>query len=175
METPRTFEVVCWLFTFSMVVALLLRNKKVQRRLYNLFHVTSEEEPKRASSEQEFIKFLSDGQLRTAPYIDACDWYVKFIDLKYRAHWRAIQSAVIGAKLGATPDASDVAKVDKILANIAKDLSKKEEYALSDLEDVLINQGLIHDHYSDGRAALHQLMFTLLGWLSRCQKPFLFL
>jgi hypothetical protein len=72
------------------------------------------------------------------------------------------------------PDADDIAKVDKVLATIAKDLSEKEGYALSDINE-LINQNLIVDDDTDDRAALHQLTFSFLGWLSRCQKPFLFL
>jgi hypothetical protein len=137
--------------------------------------IASEEEQKRPSEERELIKFLSDGQIRTASYLDACDWYVQFIDSKYRAHWRAIRSFVEDVKKDTlTPDADDIPKVDKVLAAIAKDLSKKEGYALSDIED-LINQKLIIDYYADEREASHQLMFILLGWLSRCQKPFLFL
>lgn len=111
----------------------------------------------------------------TAPYQDASDWYVKFIDSKYRAYWQALQSTVAGVNQGASaPDAGDVAKIDKVLATIAKDLSKKEGYALSDINDLII-QKLINNIDEDERAASHQLMFTLLGWQSRCQKPFLFL
>lgn len=136
--------------------------------------MVSEEEPKRPSEEREFIKFLSEEPLRTGSYLDACDWYARFIDLKYSAHWRAIRSAVPNIQGALAPDAGDTAKVDKVLAAIAKDLSEKEGYALSDIQE-LINQNLIIDDDTDEREALYQLMFILLGWLSKCQKPFLFL
>lgn len=132
----------------------------------------SEGEQKRASYGREVIEFLSNGQSRTASYLDACDWYVKFIDSKYKAHWRAIRSVVAGVKEDTlAPDADDTAKVDKVLATIAKGLSEKQDFALSDPVDYLINHNLIIDNDEDERASLHQLMFTLLGWLSRWQKP----
>jgi hypothetical protein len=130
--------------------------------------VAPDEEQKRASHGREFIEFLSNGQSRTTAYLDACDWYVKFIDSKYRTHWRAIQSVVAGVRPDAlAPDAHDIAKVDKVLATIAKGLSEKKDFALSDPVDDLINNNLIVDDDTDERASLHQLMFTFLGWLSR--------
>jgi len=71
------------------------------------------------------------------------------------------------------PNEDDIAKVDKVLATIAIALSEKQNFALATPVDDLINHEMIIDDDTDERAALHQLMFTFLGWLSRHCKTFI--
>jgi hypothetical protein len=122
----------------------------------------------RRSDGRKLIEFLSHEQERTVSFLDACDWYVKFIDSKCTAHWRAIQP-VVAVKHDVYEDA--IAKVDVVLRNIAIALSKKQNLALANIVDDLINDNLITDDDTDERAASHQLIFTFLGWLSRFNKP----
>jgi hypothetical protein len=122
----------------------------------------------RASDGRKLIEFLSRGQERTVSFLDACDWYVQFIDSKCKAHWRAIQP-VVAVKHDVYEDA--IAKVDFVLATIAIALSEKQNLALATIVDDLINDNLITDDDTDERAASHQLIFTFLGWLSRFYKP----
>jgi hypothetical protein len=73
---------------------------------------------------------------------------------------------VVGVKEGTTaPDDEDLDKVDHVLMTIARELSKKREFALVDIVDELIGYGLIRDDTADRVPSL-QLMFTFLGWLS---------
>jgi hypothetical protein len=122
----------------------------------------------RVSDGRKLIEFLSRGQARTVSFLDACDWYVKFIDSKCTAHWRAIQP-VVAVKHDVYEDA--IAKVDTVLATIAISLSEKHNLALASIVDDLVNNNLITDDDMDERAASHQLIFTFLGWLSRFYKP----
>jgi hypothetical protein len=122
----------------------------------------------RASDGRKLIEFMSRGQERTVSFLDACDWYVKFIDSKCTAHWRAIQP-VVAVKHNVYKDA--IAKVDIVLATIAIALSEKQNLALATILDDLINDNLITDDDMDERAASYQLIFTFLGWLSRFYKP----
>lgn len=131
--------------------------------------VTPEGERKRVS---ELIEFLSEGQPGTDSFLVACNWYVDFIDSKIRAHWSVIRRVVAGVEADASsPNADDIAKVDKVLAFIARDFSQKKDFALVEIVNDLINEELIVDNPTDERVGLHQLMFTFVGWLSRCQTP----
>jgi hypothetical protein len=109
---------------------------------------------------------LGANQPGTDTFNAACDWYVTFLDCKCKALWHLIQPVVVGVNEGTpAPDDEDLGKVDHVLMTIARALSRKKEFAIVDIVDDLINDGLIRDN-TDDRVPLIQLMFIFLGWLS---------
>jgi hypothetical protein len=132
----------------------------------NSSQVVPEQAQPRISDGRELILFLGENQPRTVSFKNACDWYVTFLDCKCKTFWHLIQPVVVGVKERTpAPDAEDLDKVDHVLMTIARVLSKKKEFALVDIVDDLMNDGLIRDT-TDDRVPSLQLLFTFMGWLS---------
>lgn len=134
--------------------------------------------------QREFIAYLIEDQNLTPSLITACEWFSRFIDIKYAASWsdliiptvilqkgekeRFPRQVSTSAHIPATtkaPTPENFAIVDHVLTAIEQCLQKKRDFALTDAEDELEDHKLVLE-CDDMRAGLHQLTFASIGWLS---------
>jgi hypothetical protein len=101
----------------------------------------------------------------------ACNWYITFLELKIQETWKTLfQPILLNIDTTADePNDGDIILAFKILSFVARTL-KRRDLALSDIVDGLYNEEYFNDGIDgdDDRSVAHQLVFSIIGWISEC-------
>lgn len=98
----------------------------------------------------------------------ACAWYSKYLQTKFLQTWHLLAPSLVGLEDGSTePRSGDLVIVYKFVLEVAEILSTRPNVALVEFVDELNNANLLKPQLDEERAMPNQIVFAVLGWLSK--------
>lgn len=119
------------------------------------------------ATRDKFVSILIGQQPYKGTLVEACEWYLRFLELQFEKVWTTLlRPTLTGLNDAASaPLEADVAIIYHFMNVVAESLRQTPELALSDIVDGLANDGFLKET-DEERSLPCQLVFTAIGWLS---------